>query len=177
MELPDLITLYTGAWAEPDRERRQQLLERVWAEDGTYTDPTAHVAGRKALVDHIGGFFEQFVGARIELTSGIDAHHEKLRFTSRTEAQPSISTDVGAETARALYVTILPVSRAMQYIPENLREHESAARDVPDCLQEVQRLLGGRWKLAAFQRYRINGNWIAGLALGDRHFRLVCGAG
>jgi len=31
MELPDLITLYTGAWAEPDRERRQQLLERVCA--------------------------------------------------------------------------------------------------------------------------------------------------
>jgi SnoaL-like domain len=83
MELSDLITLYTGAWAEPDRERRQQLLERVWAEDGTYTDPTAHVAGRKALVDHIGGFFEQFPGARIELTSGIDAHHEKLRFTWR----------------------------------------------------------------------------------------------
>ena len=64
----------------------------------------------------------------------------------------------------------------MQYIPENLREHESAARDVPDCLED-QRLLGGRWKLAAFQRYRINGNWIAGLALGDRHFRLVCDRG
>lgn len=46
----------------------------------------------------------------------------------------------------------------MQYIPDNLSEYESAARDVPDCLQEVQRLLDGRWKLAAFQRYRISGN-------------------
>ncbi|WP_148255442.1 nuclear transport factor 2 family protein [Aidingimonas lacisalsi] len=83
MELSELITLYTGAWSEPDRALRQQLLERVWAEDGTYTDPTAHVAGRKELVDHIGGIFEQFPGVHCELTSGVDMHHEKLRFTFR----------------------------------------------------------------------------------------------
>ena len=46
MELSKLITLCTSAWAEPDRALRQQLLERVWAEDGTYTDPTAHIVGR-----------------------------------------------------------------------------------------------------------------------------------
>ena len=80
MELSELITLYMGAWGEPDRVLRQQMLERAWAEDGTYTDPTAHVAGRKQLVDHIGGLFEKFPGARIELTSAIDAHHERIRF-------------------------------------------------------------------------------------------------
>jgi hypothetical protein len=69
MELSELIRLCTGAWSEPDRVLRQQLLDRVWAEDGTYTDPTAHVAGRRALVDHAGGFFEQFPGARFELIS------------------------------------------------------------------------------------------------------------
>jgi hypothetical protein len=83
MDLSELITLYTGAWSEPDRALRQQLLERVWAEDGTYTDPTAHVAGRKEFVDHIGGLFERFPGAHFELTSGIDTHHEKLRFSWR----------------------------------------------------------------------------------------------
>lgn len=83
MEMPELIALYTAAWCEPDRAQRQRLLERVWAEGGTYTDPTAHVVGREALVDHIAGFFEQFPGARIERTSGIDAHHEMLRFTWR----------------------------------------------------------------------------------------------
>jgi len=83
MDLSELITLYTGAWSEPDRALRQQLLERVWAEDGTYTDPTAQVAGREEFVDHIGGFFERFPGAHFELTSGIDTHHEKLRFSWR----------------------------------------------------------------------------------------------
>lgn len=83
MEPSELISLYTRAWCEPDRELRQQLLDRAWCEDGTYTDPTAHVVGRKELVDHIGEFFDQFPGARIELTSGIDTHHQQLRFAWR----------------------------------------------------------------------------------------------
>jgi len=83
VEPSEVIQLYLAAWCEPDRALRQQILEGIWAEDGTYTDPTAHVAGRRGLVDHIGGFFEQFPGARIELTSGIDTHHEKIRFTWR----------------------------------------------------------------------------------------------
>lgn len=83
MELSEVIALYMDAWRESDRALRHQLLERVWAEDATYTDPTAHVIGRQEFVDHIGRFFEQFPGASFELTSGIDAHHGKLRFTWR----------------------------------------------------------------------------------------------
>jgi len=83
MEPNELIGLYAGAWSEPDRALRQQLLDRAWAEDGTYTDPTVHIAGRQGLVDHIGKVFEQFPGARLEVTSGVDMHHEKLRFTWR----------------------------------------------------------------------------------------------
>ena len=65
----------------------------------------------------------------------------------------------------------------MQYIPDNLSEFESAAKDIPDCLREIQQLLGAKWHLAAFQRYRVNGNWIAGLECEGRHFRLVCDRG
>ena len=83
MQVSEVITIYMRAWCEPNRALRQQLLERAWAADGTYTDPAAHVAGRKQLVDHIGGVFEKFPGACIELTSGIDAHHEQIRFTWR----------------------------------------------------------------------------------------------
>lgn len=83
MKLDELIALYTAAWSEPDRALRQAILERIWAEDGTYTDPTAHVEGRAALVDHIEGFFKQFPGARFVVTSGIDTHHRRLRFAWR----------------------------------------------------------------------------------------------
>lgn len=43
----------------------------------------ASVEGKAALVNHISGFHQQFPGARIELTSAIDAHHNRLRFTWR----------------------------------------------------------------------------------------------
>jgi hypothetical protein len=82
-ELEELITLYNSAWSEPDRRLRQQILERVWAEDGTYTDPTEHVANRSELVDHLAGFMDQFPGARLALTSGIDTHHDNFRFSWR----------------------------------------------------------------------------------------------
>ena len=65
----------------------------------------------------------------------------------------------------------------MQYIPDNLKEYESAANDIPDRLREIHGLLGAKWKLAAWQQYRIHSNWIAGLEFGDRHFRLVCDRG
>ncbi|MBI4866341.1 MAG: nuclear transport factor 2 family protein [Candidatus Wallbacteria bacterium] len=83
MELDELIPRYLDAWSEPDRSRRQELLERVWAEDGTYTDPNTHVPGRRELLEYIGVILGQFPGARIVLTSAIDAHHQSVRFTWR----------------------------------------------------------------------------------------------
>jgi len=47
VDLSELIQLYLAVWCEPDRTFRQQLLERILAEDGTYTDPIAHVAGAR----------------------------------------------------------------------------------------------------------------------------------
>ena len=79
--LDDTIKTYCAAWSEPDAQRRQQLLEKAWATKGTYTDPTAHVEGRKALADHIGAFMQRTPGARIIATSLADSHHGKFRFT------------------------------------------------------------------------------------------------
>ena len=81
--LEELVAVYSGAWSEPDGARRQGLLDRAWAEDGTYTDPTASVVGRTALVEHIGRFLQQYPGAQVVPTSAVDAHHGRLRFTWR----------------------------------------------------------------------------------------------
>ncbi len=76
------VDLYGQAWAEPDEAKRRALLERAWAENGVYTDPTAEVNGREALVKHIGGFMENSRGGRIVITSKVDSHHEtRLRFS------------------------------------------------------------------------------------------------
>ena len=76
MELSELIAHYADAWSQPDRARRQQLLESVWDEQGTYADPFGLVAGRMALVDHMGAFIQQYPGSRLERTSEIDAHDQ-----------------------------------------------------------------------------------------------------
>jgi len=80
MEPSDAVRLYGEAWAASDESERRSLLERAWADDGVYVDPSARVEGREALVAHIGGFQEQMAGHRIELTSGVDSHDGYLRF-------------------------------------------------------------------------------------------------
>jgi hypothetical protein len=76
-----MVDRYCNAWSEPDAGRRQQLLDEVWADDGTYIDPLSHVAGRAALSSLIEGFLKQYPGSRIVLSSAVDLHHDKIRFT------------------------------------------------------------------------------------------------
>jgi hypothetical protein len=56
------------------------MLMDVWTEDGTYTDPTAQVAGRRELVEHICKVLAHYPGGRVVRTSNLDMHHNMLRF-------------------------------------------------------------------------------------------------
>lgn len=76
----ETVAVYCEAWSEPDFQKRTPMLGRTWAKSGTYTDPTAHVEGRDALNAHIGKFFEQYPGAKIVVSSGVDMHHARFRF-------------------------------------------------------------------------------------------------
>jgi hypothetical protein len=82
-KVDETVALYGAAWNEPDVDARRRLLEKAWADSGTYTDPTAHLEGREALVQHISGFQKSLPGARIAPTSHTDVHHDMLRFSWR----------------------------------------------------------------------------------------------
>lgn len=82
-KVDDTIATYGAAWNEPDIAARRQLLEKAWAENGTYTDPGVQLEGREALVQHISGFLTSLPGARIVPTSHVDVHHGMLRFSWR----------------------------------------------------------------------------------------------
>ena len=73
---------YFKAWKETDMKKREALLDPSWAEDGTYTDPTVAIVGRKGLIDHIEGFVssEQSRNFSIVQDSDIDFHHNSFRF-------------------------------------------------------------------------------------------------
>jgi hypothetical protein len=80
MTVEEIVGLYGAAWNEPDEAARRTLLERSWADDGVYCDPSARLEGRDALVAHIGDFHERMPGSRVVRTSAIDEHDGWLRF-------------------------------------------------------------------------------------------------
>jgi SnoaL-like protein len=81
IELDETVKIYCDAWSEKDIDKRRQLLERVWVEDGTYTDPVSHVEGRDALVNRVTAHLEKFPGTQIVPSSHADLHHGMIRFT------------------------------------------------------------------------------------------------
>lgn len=80
MEPQEAVAAYMAAWGEPDEAKRRALLEKGWATDGVYLDPSGRAEGREALVKHIAGFLETFAGHTMGPTSGIDAHDGYVRF-------------------------------------------------------------------------------------------------
>jgi hypothetical protein len=71
---------YMAAWNEKDAVKRSALLDRAWAADGVYIDPMSDLKGREALAATIAGLHAQQPGVRMEIASGIDQHHNQIRF-------------------------------------------------------------------------------------------------
>jgi hypothetical protein len=82
-EIEALIDTYCSAWSDPDPKRRREILESVWADGATYTDPTVHAAGIDALLVHIGTVLARRPSAKVIRTSHVDAHHGVARFAWR----------------------------------------------------------------------------------------------
>ncbi len=79
--LEPVLLAYVAAWNEADEGKRRLLLEASWTEHGIYSDPTAQVSGREALVQHLGRLIEHFADQHVLLSSGVDEHHGLLQFT------------------------------------------------------------------------------------------------
>ena len=79
----NIVTQYMAAWNETDTEARDALLEQCWADGGVYVDPNVQLIGRDALSRHIAKVQAGRSGARLEFMSGIDLHHNVLRFLWR----------------------------------------------------------------------------------------------
>ena len=98
--MEDVIATYLQAWNETDRARRRELLAGVWAEHGTYQDPTASLTGAEELVQHIGRFHEQRPGSRFELGSRVDRYADDLRFRWRLLDSEGVQASEGTDFVR-----------------------------------------------------------------------------
>ena len=88
------IDTYFAMWNEEDAERRAELIEQAWADDGSYRDPLLEADGHAALSEMVATVHGHYPGHRFQRTSGIDAHHDNLRFAWQLVA-PDGSVTVG----------------------------------------------------------------------------------
>lgn len=75
------VVTYIAAWNELDAKRRRELVVKTWAEGGTYVDAHRHAQGHDAIEAMIAQAQNQFPGYQLRLKSGIEAHHEHVRFS------------------------------------------------------------------------------------------------
>src|SRR5690348_10421014 len=76
-----VVDRYLAAWNDPDATTRRKAVDDLFAEEVTYVDPMAAVAGREALSSLIGAVQQQFPGHTFAPGGPVDGHHEQVRFT------------------------------------------------------------------------------------------------
>jgi len=79
--LNEVITSYIGAWNETDPSRRRDKIAGAWSEDGSYLDSHRDGDGYAEIDAMIAAVQERFPGYRFRLSSGIEAHHNCVRFS------------------------------------------------------------------------------------------------
>ncbi|WOH64943.1 nuclear transport factor 2 family protein [Bradyrhizobium sp. BWA-3-5] len=91
------VTQYMAAWNEVDDTARRALLAQCWSEEGVYLDPNVSLAGRDALATKIGEVMASRPRARLEFMSGIDIHHNMVRFLWRLVRADGTSGDTSID--------------------------------------------------------------------------------
>ncbi len=80
-DLETTVDIYLAAWTEPDDARRADMIEHVWAVDGRLIDPPLVGEDHDGINDMAKTMQSLYPGHTFRRTSGIDAHHEHLRFS------------------------------------------------------------------------------------------------
>lgn len=93
------VDTYLEAYSEPDTARRDELLEKVFAADGQLIDPPLDASGRPGISDMVGAVLGQFPGHRFRRSSGIDSHHDAVRYGWELVAPDGAVTLSGMDVA------------------------------------------------------------------------------
>jgi predicted alpha-1,6-mannanase (GH76 family) len=91
------VDTYLAMWNEEDAERRAELIERAWTADCHYVDPLLQADGRDAMSDMVAGVHELYPGHRFRRVSGVDVHHDQVRFAWALDAPDGTITVAGVD--------------------------------------------------------------------------------
>ena len=98
--MQEIVERYLAAWNETDASRRRKLVDELWSEDGSYTDPLADAHGRAEIDGLIGAVQQQFPGLAFTLGGPVDTHHDQARFTWELGPDGSDAVVVGFDVAQ-----------------------------------------------------------------------------
>lgn len=97
MNVVETVDAYVAAWNEREAVRRNELLGQSFNAEGTYRDPLYAVAGRDALVQHIGGYQQRFPDASMERKSDVDGYADVARFAWAIVGPDGVATLQGVD--------------------------------------------------------------------------------
>lgn len=79
--MEEIIRKYIACWNETDPSQRRELIEKLWAADGRYTDPMADLTGRAEIDAGVAGAQQMFPGMVFSLAGAVDSNHNQARFS------------------------------------------------------------------------------------------------
>lgn len=80
VEVEHVVKAYAQVWAEPDRARRLSLLVASMTPDAEILGPGYHYKGHDHISREVERFHREQPGVRAVLASGLDVHHNLVRF-------------------------------------------------------------------------------------------------
>jgi hypothetical protein len=80
MSIERTIDSFFQAWNADGDDERLAAIRSVYTEDAVVKDPLADVQGHQAIAAFIAGARAQYPGHSFRRSSGIDGHHDLVRF-------------------------------------------------------------------------------------------------
>ena len=99
-EVVKTVDTYLAMWNEADPARRAEHIRSAWTADGQYLDPMLEAEGHAALGEMVAAVQARFPGHRFHRTSGVDAHHDQLRFAWELRGPDGAIAAAGIDVGR-----------------------------------------------------------------------------
>jgi hypothetical protein len=96
-DVTTVVDTYLSMWNEPDRAKRAEIVRTAWAAEGAYWDPMLEAHGHDEMVGMVDAVQAQFPGQRFRRTTGVDHHHELVRFGWELAAPDGAVTVAGVD--------------------------------------------------------------------------------
>ena len=79
-DVTTIVDSHLAAYAEPDAERRIELIRAAWAPDGALIDPPLTGEGHEGIDAAAGVLQQHYPGHTFRRTTAVDAHHDSARY-------------------------------------------------------------------------------------------------